>query len=437
MATIRPECPGDAAAIHAIHAASFPTTDEARLVDALRAAGRLCVSLVAVERAQIVGHVAFSPVSVPGTTDGVGLAPVAVLPGYRRRGVAAQLVREGLAACQRAGYGFVVVLGEPGYYRRFGFAPATRWGLHDEYGGGDAFQALELRPGAVPPCGGLARYAEEFARIDSAPRVPCRANVAAEAALPAVRMNDYTSIAELYDSYVADTRDHAFWSRQAAQATGPILELTAGTGRATVALLRASSQPLVALDLAPAMLRRLVARVRHASRPAWAVAGDVTRLPFSSGQFGLVVIPFNSFGELIETPERAVALRELRRVLAPAGRAVVTLHDPARRRQTLDGEVRQLGPFPAGDRRLEVLVRGRLITSELAESEQTYRVLGAGDRVLEERRLTLRFVLPDAASLVGMAVEAGLEVQALFGDYDESPYVPGNSPFVLAVLRRA
>jgi SAM-dependent methyltransferase len=250
-------------------------------------------------------------------------------------------------------------------------------------------------------------------------------------------MNDYTSIADLYDSYVTDTRDHAFWSRRAAHATGPILELTAGTGRATVALLCASSKPIVALDLAPAMLRRLVARVRHAAGTIWAVAGDMTRLPFSSEQFALVVVPFNSLGELIETSDREAALREMRRVLAPGGRAVVTLHDPAQRRRTLDGEVRQLGPFVAADRRLEVLVSGHLVASDLAESEQTYRVLGVGDRVLDERRLTLRFVLPDAESFVAMATEAGLEAQTLFGDYDESPYAPGKSPFILAVLGRA
>ncbi len=251
------------------------------------------------------------------------------------------------------------------------------------------------------------------------------------------RMNDYTSIADLYDAYVTDTRDHAFWSRRAAEAKGPILELMAGTGRATVALRHGSNEPVIALDLAPAMLRRLVVRVRHASRPVWAVAADMTRLPFVSEQFELVVVPFNSFGELIERREQAAALQELRRVLASGGRAVVTLHDPARRRQTLDGEVRQLGVFPAGERRLEVLVRGRLVTSDRAESEQTYRVLGVDGQVLEERRLTLRFALPDVVSLVGMAAEAGLEAQALFGDYDESPYVPGNSPFMLAVLGRA
>ena len=249
-------------------------------------------------------------------------------------------------------------------------------------------------------------------------------------------MNDYTSVADLYDSYVTDTRDHAFWTRWAARAEGPILELTAGTGRATVALLQAGSQPVVALDLAHPMLVRLVARFRQGQRRAWAVGGDITRLPFPSGQFGLVVVPFNSFGELVETRERAAALAEMRRVLAPTGRAVVTLHDPVQRQRSLDGEVRRLGPFSAGDCRLEVLVRGRLVTADVAESAQTYRVLDARNHVLDERRLVLRFVLSDATTLGGMARESGLEVQALFGDYDESPYTPGASPFILAVLRR-
>jgi putative acetyltransferase len=161
--TIRWEAPADHAAIHAVHTVSFPTAYEADLVDALRLAGRLAISVVAVEHDTVVGHVAFSPVSMPGATDGVGLAPVAVVPAFRRRGVAAQLIRGGLAECARRDHGFVVVLGDPHYYRRFGFTPARGWGLRDEYGGGEAFQALELRPGAIPAAGGLVRYAPELA----------------------------------------------------------------------------------------------------------------------------------------------------------------------------------------------------------------------------------------------------------------------------------
>ena len=162
---VRSEEPSDHRAIHGVHAASFPTVGEARLVDALRAAGLLCVSLVAVEQGKVIGHVAFSRVSVLDATDGVGLGPVAVLPGYRQRGIGEQLIRDGLAACKRSSYGFVVVLGDPGYYRRFGFMPAGGWGLCDEYGGGEAFQALELRPGSIPADGGLVRYAPEFAAV--------------------------------------------------------------------------------------------------------------------------------------------------------------------------------------------------------------------------------------------------------------------------------
>jgi putative acetyltransferase len=159
---IRSEGTADSEAVRAVLRASFPTLDEARLVEALRAAGKLSVSLVAEEEREVVGCVAFSPVSVPGSTDGLGLAPVAVAPAFRRRGIAGQLVTKGLEACKRLNRGFVVVLGDPEYYRRFGFMPASRWGLRDEYGGKDAFQALELRPGAIPSGGGVVRYASEF-----------------------------------------------------------------------------------------------------------------------------------------------------------------------------------------------------------------------------------------------------------------------------------
>jgi putative acetyltransferase len=108
-------------------------------------------------------------VTVGGTTDGVGLGPVAVLAAFRRRGIAEQLIREGLAVCERLGHSFVVVRGDPGYYRRFGFMPAARWGLRDEFGGGDAFQAQELRPRGIPTGGGVVRYAPEFVAVEETP----------------------------------------------------------------------------------------------------------------------------------------------------------------------------------------------------------------------------------------------------------------------------
>jgi putative acetyltransferase len=162
---VRKEWPADVEAIRALHTASFPTGAEAALVDALRVARRLEISLVSVEGDRVVGHVGFSPVTVDGEPLGLGLAPVAVWPDYRRRGVAAQLIREGLELCRKAAIGVIVVLGNPRYYSRFGFEPAGPYRLRDEYAGGDAFQVMELVRGSVPVGGGLVRYAPEFAAL--------------------------------------------------------------------------------------------------------------------------------------------------------------------------------------------------------------------------------------------------------------------------------
>jgi len=171
---IRTEAPADAAAIHRVVASAFPTAAEARLVDDLRRDGDLRVSLVAVDDdvqgddARIVGHVAFSPVGIANRNNnhGIGLAPVAVLDAYRRRGIGAQLIQAGLAACREGNYAYAVVLGNPAYYSRFGFEPASTFGLADEYGGGDAFQVMALARGGIPHGGGLVRYAAAFSALE-------------------------------------------------------------------------------------------------------------------------------------------------------------------------------------------------------------------------------------------------------------------------------
>lgn len=124
---IRPEAPGDVEAIHALTAAAFqraPHTShtEHLIVDALRAAGQLAVSLVEERQGAVVGHVAASPVTVSdGTRHWFGLGPVSVLPGHQGLGLGSGLVRAALQRLREQGAGGCVLLGEPAFYRRFGF----------------------------------------------------------------------------------------------------------------------------------------------------------------------------------------------------------------------------------------------------------------------------------------------------------------------------
>jgi putative acetyltransferase len=165
---IRNEREADRAAIHALNTATFETPAEADLVDALRQQAHPVVSLVAEENQAIVGHILFSPVELPGhpETRIMGLAPMAVAPGLQNKGIGSALVRAGLEQCRQLGFGAVVVLGHPGFYPRFGFAPATRFGIGCDYEvPEEVFRALELRPGTLRGASGKVRYHAAFAGL--------------------------------------------------------------------------------------------------------------------------------------------------------------------------------------------------------------------------------------------------------------------------------
>jgi putative acetyltransferase len=124
---IRAETLADLPAIRSVVTAAFQDAphsggSEAAIVDALRKAGALAVSLVAQDEGAVVGHVAFSPVIVNGQDIGwYGLGPVAVLSANRQRGIGEALIRAGLARIEQRGARGCVVLGDPAYYGRFGF----------------------------------------------------------------------------------------------------------------------------------------------------------------------------------------------------------------------------------------------------------------------------------------------------------------------------
>lgn len=160
---IRPERPGDEATIHRLTEAAFRDMpfsegDEQHLIDALRRDGDLALSLVAEDGARIVGHVAFSRVTIgDGTPDWYDLGPVSVWPELHKQGIGSALIRQGIASLRENGAAGIVLLGSPDYYGRFGFRhePQLRYpGPPPEY-----FQCLVLR-GELPA--GEVTYAPAF-----------------------------------------------------------------------------------------------------------------------------------------------------------------------------------------------------------------------------------------------------------------------------------
>ena len=125
--SIRAETEGDAAVISEVTAAAFASLAISRhteqfIIEALRSVGALTLSLVAEVDRRVIGHIAFSPVTIADGTDGwFGLGPVSVCPQQQRKGIGKALVREGLARLRRLGARGCCLVGHPEYYRKFGF----------------------------------------------------------------------------------------------------------------------------------------------------------------------------------------------------------------------------------------------------------------------------------------------------------------------------
>jgi putative acetyltransferase len=143
---IQKEKPEHYQAVHEILLTCFEREAEANLVNALRDNGKAILSLVALNDEEVIGHVMFTPVntSPPSESEGLGLAPLAVKPQYQKHGTGAKLVEEGLRLCAELGYDYVVMLGNPKYYQRFGFMKASNFDMQNEYGVDDPFMLIKL-----------------------------------------------------------------------------------------------------------------------------------------------------------------------------------------------------------------------------------------------------------------------------------------------------
>jgi SAM-dependent methyltransferase len=245
--------------------------------------------------------------------------------------------------------------------------------------------------------------------------------------------NPYDDVASVYDHYTAADYDVAFFRSEVASADGPVLELMAGTGRLSIPLLEAGAR-LTCVDRSEGMLAELRRKLDDRGLRAELVARDVRALALGAG-YGLAILPFQSFMELVEVADQRAALRSIRACLRAGGRLLLTLHNPAVRRRTVDGVLRAVGSFPTPE--------GTLVVSGIEQWDaerggepvvrrlQFLELFGA-DGVQRWRRLQpMAFTLIERAALEAMARDAGLAVARLYGDYQRAPFDPERSPVMI------
>ena len=159
---IRDAKPADHEPIVQLVTAAFGRPDEARLVERLTTDGDTVLSLVAVEKGMILGHVLLSRMTAP--IRALGLGPVAITPARQRSGVGRQLIAEAIERATAQGWQAMFVLGEPAYYGRFGFDAAQAEGYASPYAG-PYLMVLPLG-GPLAATTGPIDYAPAFADVD-------------------------------------------------------------------------------------------------------------------------------------------------------------------------------------------------------------------------------------------------------------------------------
>jgi putative acetyltransferase len=167
MVTVRKEKPEDIKQIYSVNEKAFGVSTEAEIVDALRENCSDTLSLVAEDDGEIIGHIFFSLAEIEWmgkVIRGMGLAPMAVRPDRQRQGIGSQLVKAGLEILKEQGCSYVIVLGHPEFYPKFGFEPASKYGLTSQWEGvpDEAFMVIVMEPSSLLGVKGVAKYRDEF-----------------------------------------------------------------------------------------------------------------------------------------------------------------------------------------------------------------------------------------------------------------------------------
>ncbi|MGB7539892.1 MAG: N-acetyltransferase [Anaerolineales bacterium] len=164
---IRKERPGDEKSVFEVNSCAFGRDAEPKVVDQLRINCPEGISLVAEVDRKIVGHILFTPAWIETeqkTVHGMGLAPLAVAPECQRMGVGTALIQAGIEELRAADTPFIVVLGHPGYYPKFGFEKGSKYGFRSAYDEvpDEAFMLLVFQPEAIQGIRGTIKIRPEF-----------------------------------------------------------------------------------------------------------------------------------------------------------------------------------------------------------------------------------------------------------------------------------
>ena len=245
---------------------------------------------------------------------------------------------------------------------------------------------------------------------------------------------DYSQVAHWYDIYVNTEIDVSFFINETKNCTR-VLELTSGTGRLSIPLIE-SGLSLTCVDNSPDMLAILRQKLAAKGLSANVYEMDMCNLAIPE-KFDLIIIPFNSFAEIISLDEQCKALKSIWNSLTETGRFICTLHNPLIRLKLVNGQLVLRGKYVLPED------KGTLFLWSMEEYDRE-NFLVKGSQFWEEydqngvmkRKsfLDVQFYLHQQEQFIELVQSQGFNLVNLYGDYSYSEFKRETSPFMIWVL---
>ncbi len=248
---------------------------------------------------------------------------------------------------------------------------------------------------------------------------------------------DYDRVADLYDDYVRVGFDVPFFRNAAKQAAGDVLELMSGTGRVSLSLIEAGVR-LTCVDRSAKMLAVLRRKLEQRHLVAEVYQMDVRELSLPR-QYSLAFIPFHSLAELVSAEDRRQTLTRIYEHLVPGGHLICTLHNPAVRAQSVDGQLHLIGTHTRADRSgtlVAWIVEARRPSTAIVDGCEFFEEYDAGGVLRSKWLLEIHYALISREEFEAMIESIGFRVVSLHGDYAGSDFSE-TSPFMIWTLERS
>ena len=246
---------------------------------------------------------------------------------------------------------------------------------------------------------------------------------------------NFDSVADIYDLYVNTNLDVEFFVNECSKASGDVLELMCGTGRISIPLLENGIR-LTCVDYMGKMLDVFKDKVIGKNYNVKIVEMDVSKL-YLKKKYNLIILPFNSFSEILDTENQISALKKIFEHLNPDGKFICTLHNPIKRLKTADGKTYEIGKYETKNNKvLRVSYKNNFDKDSGVVFGKQYYELYDGNNLVEKKELDISFRLFEKREFEEMITGTGFKVENIYGNYDYSEFKENESPFMIWILKK-